>query len=122
MNKEFIPYTEALALKELGFDEPCFGYFDNTQVKGWLFDTKIKAETLLFAPTYSQAFRWFRENHFLNYKIFRDGGYWIGVVNSFKDEDHSSPENKSNTYGLGVFDTYPEAELECLRKLIELTK
>ncbi len=27
MNKEFIPYEQALALKELGFDEPCFGYY-----------------------------------------------------------------------------------------------
>ena len=27
MNKEFIPYEEALALKELGFDEECiFGF------------------------------------------------------------------------------------------------
>ena len=27
MNKEFITYEQALALKELGFDEPCFkGY------------------------------------------------------------------------------------------------
>jgi hypothetical protein len=24
MEKDFIPYEEALALKELGFDEPCF--------------------------------------------------------------------------------------------------
>ena len=28
MNKEFIPYEQALALKELGFDEPCFGYYN----------------------------------------------------------------------------------------------
>ena len=27
MEKEFIPYTEALALKELGFDEPCFANY-----------------------------------------------------------------------------------------------
>ena len=27
MDKEFFPYEEALALKELGFDEPCFGYY-----------------------------------------------------------------------------------------------
>jgi hypothetical protein len=24
--KDFIPYEQALALKELGFDEPCFGF------------------------------------------------------------------------------------------------
>jgi hypothetical protein len=28
MNKEFIPYEQALALKELGFDEPCLGFYD----------------------------------------------------------------------------------------------
>ena len=27
MNKEFIPYEQALELKELGFDEECFGYY-----------------------------------------------------------------------------------------------
>jgi len=27
MNKEFIPYEQALKFKELGFDEPCFGAY-----------------------------------------------------------------------------------------------
>ena len=27
MNKEFIPYEQALELKELGFDEECFGWY-----------------------------------------------------------------------------------------------
>jgi hypothetical protein len=27
MEKEFIPYKQALALKELGFDEPCLGWY-----------------------------------------------------------------------------------------------
>ena len=32
MKKEFVPYEPALALKELGFDEPCFGkYLSNLQ-------------------------------------------------------------------------------------------
>jgi hypothetical protein len=144
MEKEFAPYEEALALKELKFDEPCFGRF-YTKPKSKMFgidekgrhyqikNTPKKLYTVgeyfvlndnivIIAPTFSQAFRWFRENHFLNYKIFRDGGYWICVVNSFKDEDYSSPEDKANTYGLGVFNTYPEAELACLKKLIEIVK
>lgn len=29
MEKEFIPYDLALRMKQLGFDEPCFGYFCN---------------------------------------------------------------------------------------------
>ena len=28
MEKEFVSYEQALALKELGFDEPCFGYYE----------------------------------------------------------------------------------------------
>ena len=28
MKTEFIPYEQALELKELGFDEPCFGRYD----------------------------------------------------------------------------------------------
>jgi hypothetical protein len=27
MGKEFVPYELALKLKEIGFDEPCFGYY-----------------------------------------------------------------------------------------------
>jgi hypothetical protein len=36
MNKEFIPYEQALDLKELGFDEPCFGWYskDGTFYEG----------------------------------------------------------------------------------------
>jgi len=29
MDREFVTYEQALALKELGFDEPCFFAFDN---------------------------------------------------------------------------------------------
>ena len=29
MEKEFLPYQPSLDLKELGFDETCFGAFDN---------------------------------------------------------------------------------------------
>ena len=29
MEKEFVTYDQALALKELGFDEPCFGWYEH---------------------------------------------------------------------------------------------
>ncbi|PCI28437.1 hypothetical protein COB55_03890 [Candidatus Wolfebacteria bacterium] len=29
MEKEFIQYTQAKQLKKLGFDEPCFGHYEN---------------------------------------------------------------------------------------------
>jgi hypothetical protein len=101
MEKEFVTYEQALALKELGFDEPCFKYKDNTN----------------FRPLYQQAFRWFREKYEL-----------------FVDWNHSQHDNFGSYFGfcienihlegtiVGVYKTYEEAELECLKKLIEIVK
>ena len=125
LEKEFIPYEQALALKELGFDKPCFGYFDNMIIKSWLFDTNIKTETLLFAPTFSQAFRWFRKEHKIHGEVMIIKGHiftWecyeisdskmVGVNRITAHESISSNE----------FKTYEEAELACLIKLIEIVK
>ena len=54
MEEEFVPYDLALELKELGFDEPCFGYRDGC---GYLMIKSIP-HCVISAPTFSQAFRW----------------------------------------------------------------
>ena len=120
MNKEFVSYTQALALKELGFDEPCFGKYD---IYG-SFDHKLfyhnhDSETSLncSAPTYSQAFRWFREKHKLNaisptLLIYTtDWAFRIIDLNRMED-----------VIGLEMSNSYEEAELACLDKLIEIRK
>jgi len=125
MNKEFIPYEQALALKELGFDEPCFGYYYTTNGKDWQFAEKseyyrlddeinIGSKFSLLAPTFSQVFRWFREKYGkCSYVIETtdkynqlDGGYQFGISNLYYD----------------IYNSHEEAELECLRKLIEIVK
>ena len=62
MNKEFVSYEQALALKELGFDEPCMSSRDINNGEG-----------LIQLPLYQQAFRWFREKHNLIGLV--EGGY-----------------------------------------------
>jgi len=135
MNKEFVPYKESLDLKELGFDEPCFGFYklDNIDV---YYDTilqgnkhKFRSNTELnfygdlkekiSAPTFSQAFRWFREkyklfHHTQSVDEFRQDVWWECVV-------YGKTENKRHIR-CQPEETYEEAELECLRKLIEITK
>ena len=54
MEKEFVTYNLALELKELGFDEPCFGYRDGC---GYLMIKSIP-HCVISAPLYQQAFRW----------------------------------------------------------------
>jgi hypothetical protein len=119
VDKEFAPYEEALALKELGFDQPCFGYF----ILGQLFVTSDTVYNSLCipvckAPTYSQAFRWFREKHNLRCQINYIGGlinkttWWdISVIGHY----NTDPKEWEMKY-----QPYEEAELACLRKLIEI--
>ena len=135
MEKEFTPYEQALALKELGFDEPCLGLFkeDGSFLYADVFAFRdpytpsefkegvdegvcyINSEILeesTTVPTYSHAFRWFREKYKLHQIVLADekGKYDIIVG-----------ERISGSC-LGQYETYEEAELECLKKLIEIVK
>ena len=121
MEKEFIPYEQALALKELGLDEPCFGFYNNADGNVWIkhaVDESIKnIYTGDFeAPLYQQAFRWFREKYKLDGKpeYFLNDWYCF-IINDMKEEDTSRRL-------FTEFPSYEEAELECLKKLIEIAK
>jgi hypothetical protein len=98
MEKEFVPYGLALRMKVLGFDEPCMSSRDMNNGEG-----------LIQLPLYQQAFRWFREKHGLFATI--DGleerlYYKITQTNEYSKE----------------YNTYEEAELFCLKKLIEIVE
>jgi hypothetical protein len=129
MNKEFVPYEEALALKELGFDEPCLGAFIGKELKIFSFSNDLKGYTndanlIIGAATYQQAFRWFREKYDLQcwpevtgsdrYSCRYDGNDDIGkrYVGYLRD----------NLNNILFYKTYEEAELVCLIKLIEIVK
>ena len=144
MKKEFIPYEQALALKELGFDEPCFTYYGNISqaLFGFKGNIEFRTNTLLdnshgknivsSAPTFSQAFRWFREKCNLNFTIITNyakvnskmiKSYRVGIIvvkNNIIDSYFLRPENDKLSFI--EFTTYEEAELECLKKLIEIVK
>ena len=99
MSKEFIPYEEALALKKLGFDEPCTKY-----------DYPDFVESIP-APLYQQAFRFFREEYGLVCGVREVcKGKYSFEIERWEDYSFSS---------IGV-DSWAMAELACLRKLIEI--
>lgn len=117
MNKEFCTYEQALALKELGFDEPCFRFQNNIsniiEEKGWLNWNEV--EQFVSLPLKQQAFRWLREKHDLNYEIpyaGKPGEYHAFVQNYIYGNNGNNPS---------VF-SYEEAENVCIDKLIELCK
>ena len=129
MEKEFIPYEEALELKELGFNEPCFGKYLSSAQSNWkvyelILEMGMNEEfednrNVYFldgacsAPTFSQAFKWFREKH--NHNSFI---YHHKTVNNLVYFAYILDNDLFETN----FKIYEEAQLACLRKLIEIIK
>ncbi len=139
MEKEFIPYEQALELKDLGFDEPCFGFYDAYNgsshlllndryeplwlIRTWqrLFSKKYQDTTFIsqsyveyingvcLAPIFSQVFRW------LLILVNKDEHFSNKWTISYNEDYFSLFLGGCN---MGVFKT----ELECLKKLIELVK
>jgi len=117
MKKEFIPYEQALELKELGFDEPCMfpyfygntNYIDSTYIELANYNA---TEKLVSAVLYQQAFRWFREEYALDSYIRPNLVYDVPKTYQYNINDNIDD----------WYNTYEEAELACLKKLIEITK
>ena len=122
---EFIPYEQAIELKELGFDEECLDKYDprfeklSSDIQTWT--TEHYPQTLTIpAPLYQQAFRWFRDKKLADGSVCRhgkaDGGYsyrWDIVYEyGVYEERHFKQDYK----------THEEAELACLNRLIEIVK
>lgn len=145
MNKEFIPYDEALALKELGFNEKCFNRFytkPNSKMFGidehgrsyLIKNVSKKLYTIgehvtlnetnaILSPLYQQAFRWFREKHDIvgDVTIF-DRGFLEKDKWCYQFRIHLPNDPNNYLIDIHEFKTYEEAELACLRELIELVK
>ena len=75
MKKQFVPYNIALALKEKGYDEGCFGYYDIQSKMLYIADKdeyKISENLpsiLCSAPTYQQAINWLFPKLEFNYPM-----------------------------------------------------
>lgn len=126
MTDLFVPYQQSLELKQLGFDEPCFAkYFqqDGNTPFIQIGETEIEeaesaGDDVTFecnAPTFSQAFAWFREKHGLHSWITMELGYSTTFCWVITGEKNST-EHKA------YFKTHEEAELACLIRLIEIIK
>ena len=119
-HKEFVPHQPSLDMKEPGFDEPCVYYVDKNN-ESYIYNFETHPDefiewcgvNVIPTPTFSQAFRWFREK----YKLF----CWIEKFHV--DETYIFQIPPANfTKIQGHYKTYEEAELACLIKLIELVK
>jgi hypothetical protein len=134
MEKEFVTYEQALALKELGFNAIPIGgfkqgsifYFENGKL---YYDylpmySSSAHKGQIIAPLKQQVFRWFREKYNILHAIVvpikitasdKEGYRYSWVI---IDEQEECIVDDS----LLGYSTYEEAENACIDKLIELIK
>ncbi len=140
---EFIPYKEAVKLKELGFNEPCMAKYDISLTEqsheedgksgpfGWekgevLFSKEFFINNYkgvdhsdenwisVGAPTWRSAFEWLREKHGL-----------MSHVERGENPTNYFPviHNQSHKYNPKMwFEEYGVAELACLEGLIKIVE
>lgn len=140
MEKEFVPYDLALRMKKLGFEEDCIASYrvlkilmlwpeittlgttfkaiknSNITDQERLKDMVWKEECT--APTWNQAFSWFRDNYGL---WFRPDYYTDLKDYGFQGNIHELGKY-SSIADLGDYKTPKELELACLEKMIKIVE
>lgn len=115
MEKEFVTYKQAVALKELGFDEQCFAAKDinnvvdyGSEMHGFIYNRDCQNTNWVALPLKQQAFKFFRDKY-----------------DAHMHPDKLMPGVYIIRYGDWTsitYNTYEEAESACIDKLIELAK
>ena len=144
MKEDFVPYDIAVKLKEKGFNEKCFAYYDVEDNVGLLYNTQYSDEILpcqytdllasynsgngevhldnseycIDAPTISQVLKWLRETK--NIEVVASFSY-RNKVWGYQVGDMTLLEDSILSYDYS-FPTYEEAALAgityCLDNLI----
>ncbi len=110
-----------MELVGLGYDEPVEFFKDSSEE---IFDMRTPND----APCilWQKAFRWFREKHKLMFQIFylRNGNHAALIHKTTPEYMDMVDQIRPSGCVEEVVDcySYEEAELECLRKLIQIVK
>lgn len=137
MEKEFVIYSLALRMKKLGYNGPCFAFYqvENFEEKPCGVDDRDEyirtgfatcknseiPEHFTSAPTWQQAFRWFREKHELIGHV-RESWSFDKILEYVSQINGTFVNHGMFDKPVNRFETYEDAELVCLEKLIEIVE
>jgi hypothetical protein len=136
MEEQFVTYENAVALKELGFDEPCFAFYAIPNVGNKLFfdidpddgeltslnQNQIYHNNLsevgrISAPLKQQIFKFFRDKYNIDGWVVpyysSNGKFYCYTIECGVEEDLGNSEH---------YKLCEEAESACIDKLIEIVK
>ena len=130
MKKYFANYKQSLALKQLGFDEDCFGVYRPESDKNYYVfyinpddrgscNSDLDGTHTCSAPLSSQVFEFFRNKFNLHHYI---EAVIVEKAKSIIKFDYTILEENTELieYNDLPSNTYKEAEIACIDKLIEI--
>ena len=124
MEKYFVTHSQAVTLKELGFDEPCiswytvFGKFSNDYSNPKKYNSEYELGSFISAPLKSQVFEWFREKYNL-ISCIRTISYGCTID---EQEFYCEIVSVRGVSSYSLHNKFEEADSECIDKLIEIVK
>lgn len=138
MDKDFLHYAESVELHNLGFDEPCIGFYPSKSsnvvfhyAKDCLTDEyRIHMSNNVLdwvpAPLYQQAFRWFRDNYNL-YGCIEFKPHiqrWSFDINdvTLSQKQFEDMQVINRLVAEPPCGSFEEAQLGCLKELISRVK
>ena len=127
LEEKFVPFKETSEIHLLGFDNKCIATIDQIEyvhIKG----TKSSPRGSMMydvvdAILWQDAFEWFREKHNINSVIDNDIFEVDNeIVYTYVLTNIEDAEEINNDYDYEFYESYKKAQLECIRKLIEIVK
>lgn len=123
MKKEFVPFAEAQELKEIGFNQGCFAFYDED---GEVFACKwfdnnnhriniYRAYAICTAPLFQQVFAWFREQRIFGNIEWESADPNVNCNFSIKYYMTAHLETRGTGYR-----TQEAAELACIKGMIRI--
>lgn len=131
MEKYFVTYKQAVALKEIGYNKYSWFGMECSLYKAdgnhTFYANGIGDETYISAPLKSQVFEWFRKNHLLGHEINCPFASYSGKNAEIRNEGRyelyiTDEEQLSLPEDIFHSTDYFEAESKAIDKLIELVK
>lgn len=127
MKEQFVTYEIASKLKELGFDDECFGYYCNKTSHHLYLECNYKEVTdkinnpytdIIKAPLWQQAIDFFREKHNIIIEVWFD--YTQININEFLWIYEIYVNNNQHDHDGSWYDNFNECREFAILKAIEL--
>lgn len=127
MRSKFVNYEIAKVMTESGFNEFCLAYYDDKKEIHYKIRHPKSTELGVAAPLRQQVFNFFRNEYQWQSHIEATSekqghklGYNYFIWNSNTGQETNSIPNPADRRGNFEYDTYEDAEVACLIKLVKL--